>query len=96
MKIKLLHHKGTLLYSKDWPEVPPVMVSANADTLAYANFKRKVELAKRYAIRVLNKEEVIATVPAELDGKHETYLDFEVDSVRFGSDEEGHYMIIKL
>lgn len=63
VKIKLLYHNdGRLLYSNMFPEVPPVMASANADQLAMNAYERRMKEAVRYGVEVLNPDKAFTLI----------------------------------
>lgn len=61
--IKLLYTEdGRLLWSKFFPEVPPVMASCNADTLAMNRFNREMKEAVRLAVPVMNPDKAFMNI----------------------------------
>ena len=62
-EIKLLYTEdGRLLFSKFFPEAPPVMASIYADTLAMNKFNREMKEAVRLAIPVLNPDKAFEKI----------------------------------
>jgi hypothetical protein len=85
-KIKLLYTESAeLLFSKSWPEVPEVQVSANKDAAMMANYERQIKHALRYAVPVLNKDKALEKIafdgPLERDTIYEIECEYKVHSV---------------
>lgn len=51
-----------LLYSRNWPEVPPVQASIYRDEAMYREFKNQMAFLLRYPIEVTNDDAVKAEI----------------------------------
>lgn len=67
---------GDLLYSRNWPKEPPVMISIYADQMVLNQYKNDLDYLLRYPIYVENQEQVI-----NLIGKVEPRKFYELDAV---------------
>lgn len=81
MKTKLYYHEdGRLLYSRNWPEVPPVMVSANTDIVAYRNYIDQIKYLTSdvYAVVVTNHDYAMGCIVFHSDKPIERNQFYEI------------------
>ena len=86
-KIKLLYaENGKLLYSKFFPEVPPIQASEYKDTIMMNEYNRKMKQAVSEAIPVKNPDKAFELIAfggkVERDTVYEIECAFKIHSTK--------------